>query len=79
MVNRGEDLIEELRQRRQAGDPRITPMGRAILRRLTTGDLADAFAVALAESSNDDPTVTGAAVAEPRELPADQSWPSGAL
>jgi hypothetical protein len=54
-VSTGEHLIEELRQRRQAGDPRITPEGRAILRQLTTGDLADAFADALAETSRDDP------------------------
>jgi hypothetical protein len=57
VVNNGEDLLEEMRQRRQAGDPRITPEGRAILRRLTTGDLAEAFADALAESSNFDRTL----------------------
>jgi hypothetical protein len=77
VVNRGEDLIEELRQGRQAGDPRITSEGRVILRRLTTGDLADTFSVAMAESSNLDPMVAGTAIDEPHELPSDQSLPGG--
>lgn len=43
----GEDLLQERRRRRQAGDPRITPEGRDILLRLTTGDLMDEFQAAL--------------------------------
>ncbi|HXH56762.1 hypothetical protein [Iamia sp.] len=43
----GEDLLEERRRRRRAGDPRITPEGREILLRLTTGDLMDEFQAAL--------------------------------
>lgn len=43
----GEDLLEERRRRRRAGDPRITPEGREILLRLTTGDLMDEFQSAL--------------------------------
>jgi hypothetical protein len=39
-VTTGEDLLEE---RRRAGDPGITPEGREILLRLTTGDLMDDF------------------------------------
>lgn len=42
-VTIGEELLEERRRRRRAGDPRITPEGREILRRVTRGDLADAF------------------------------------
>jgi hypothetical protein len=41
------DLSEERRRRRRAGDPRVTEAGRAILRRITTGDLADGFQAAL--------------------------------
>ena len=33
----GEELLEERRRRRRAGDPRITPEGREILRRMTGG------------------------------------------
>jgi len=50
-MTRGEQLLEEFRRQRRAGDPRITPEGREILLRLTTGDLADDFADSLAASS----------------------------
>lgn len=43
----GEHLLEVRRRRRLAGDPRITPEGRALLLRLTTGDLMDEFQTAL--------------------------------
>ena len=56
----GDGSEEKVRRRRQAGDPRITPEGRGILRRLTTGDLADTFAEALAESDRADPLIGGA-------------------
>ncbi len=46
-VTVGEELLEERRRRRRAGDPRITPEGREILRRVTRGDLADEFQAAL--------------------------------
>ena len=46
-VTIGEDLLEERRRRRRAGDPRITPEGRQVLLRLTTGDLMDDFQAAL--------------------------------
>ncbi len=46
-VTIGEELLEERRRRRRAGDPRITPEGREILRRVTRGDLADEFQAAL--------------------------------
>ena len=35
MVSANEDLIEELRQRRQVGDSRSTTEGQVMLRRLT--------------------------------------------
>lgn len=41
VVTTGEDLLEERRHRRRAGDPRITPEGREILLRAATGDLMD--------------------------------------
>lgn len=42
------------------GDPRLTPSDREILRRITTGDLADEFADELTRSSDADPLVGGA-------------------
>jgi len=47
MVSIGEDLLEERRQRRRAGDPRLSPEGREILRRLVSGDLMCEFQSAL--------------------------------
>jgi len=41
----GEELLEG--RRRRTGEPPITPEGRAILRRLLTGDLIDEFQSAL--------------------------------
>ena len=35
------DVAEERRERRRVGDPRISREGRAILARLTDGDVAD--------------------------------------
>jgi len=45
-VTTGEQLLEDFRRRRRAGDPRITPEGREILLRITKGDLAGDFAEA---------------------------------
>ncbi|MGH9045303.1 MAG: hypothetical protein ACRDVP_10815 [Acidimicrobiales bacterium] len=42
-VTIGEELLEERRRRRRAGDPRVTPEGRAILMRLVAGDLMGEF------------------------------------
>lgn len=53
----GERLLEEFRRERRAGDPRITPEGRRILQRITSGDLTDEFALALASVSDGDPSV----------------------
>ncbi len=50
----GEGLLEEFRRERRAGDPRVSAEGREILRRITSGDLADEFADALATVSNGD-------------------------
>ena len=63
----GNGSEEKLRLRRQAGDPRITPEGRGILRQLTTGVLADAFAEALAESDRADPLIGGGAPPDLRD------------
>jgi hypothetical protein len=53
------DIAEERRRRRRAGDPRVTEAGRAILRRITTGDLADEFQAALDADLVNDPTLGG--------------------
>ena len=37
------DIMEERRRRRKAGDPRLSDEGRAILARITDGDLADEY------------------------------------
>lgn len=58
-VTTGEELLEEQRRRRRAGDPRITPEGRAILLRLTTGDLMDEFQAALDADLAADPLLGG--------------------
>lgn len=52
-----EELDEERRRRRLAGDPRITPEGRAILIRLVEGDLMDEFQATLDKISAEDPEV----------------------
>jgi hypothetical protein len=55
----GEDLLEERRQLRRAGDPRVTPEGRELLLRLTTGDLMDEFQAALDADLAADPGLGG--------------------
>lgn len=54
-VSIGEELLEERRRRRRAGDPRLTEEGRAFLERLTDGDLAQQFQEALNSLSAADP------------------------
>lgn len=43
----GEEILEERRRRRRAGDPRLSPEGREILLRVTRGDLQPEFQAAL--------------------------------
>ncbi len=56
----GEELLEERRQRRRAGDPRLSPEGREILRRFVSGDLVAEFQGALDAISDADPLLEGA-------------------
>lgn len=58
-VSIGEELPEERRRRRRAGDPRLTDSDREIFRRITTGDLADEFQAALDADVADDPLLGG--------------------
>ncbi len=55
----GEELLEERRRRRRAGDPRITAKGRELLLRMTTGDLMDEFQSALDADATADPALGG--------------------
>jgi len=54
-VSIGEELLEERRRRRRAGDPRLTDADRELLRRVTRGDLAGEFQAALDAVSAADP------------------------
>jgi hypothetical protein len=58
-VSVGEDLLEQRRRRRRAGDPRVTPEGREILLRLVAGDLMGEFQAELDRISAEDPSVGG--------------------
>lgn len=58
-VSVGEELLEERRRRRRAGDPRLSDADRDFLGRLTDGDLADAFQAALDAASDEDSLVGG--------------------
>ncbi|MDQ6784769.1 MAG: hypothetical protein M3063_15315 [Actinomycetota bacterium] len=51
----GEDLLEERRRRRRAGDPRLSRAGRELFRRMTTGDLGGEFQAALDQACAADP------------------------
>jgi hypothetical protein len=55
----GQELLEELRRQRRAGDPRLTDSDKEILRRVTTGDLADELAKSLAAITDSDPLLGG--------------------
>jgi hypothetical protein len=55
----GEALLEERRRRRRAGDPRLSDEDRAILRRVTRGDLAEEFQAALDADLAADPLLGG--------------------
>jgi hypothetical protein len=55
----GEELLEERRRRRRAGDPRLSDEGKELFRRMTTGDLADEFQAALDADVVSDPLLGG--------------------
>lgn len=55
----GEELLDQRRRRRRAGDPRLSDADREILRRITTGDLAPAFQAALDADVAGDPVLGG--------------------
>ncbi len=58
-MSSSEDLLEARRLRRRAGDPRLSDADRAILARITTGDLADEFQAALDNDLAYDPLLGG--------------------
>ena len=58
-VSVGEELLEERRRRRRAGDPRLSDADREFLGRLTDGDLAEDFQAALDAVSATDPLIGG--------------------
>lgn len=58
-VTIGEELLEERRRRRRAGDPRLSAEGRELFRRMTTGDLVDEFQAALDADLAADPLLGG--------------------
>jgi len=55
----GEELLDQRRRRRRAGDPRLSDADREILRRITSGDLAPAFQAALDADVAADPVLGG--------------------
>jgi hypothetical protein len=59
LMSIGEELLEERRRRRRAGDPSLTDADREIFRRITTGDLADEFQAALDADLVNDPILGG--------------------
>lgn len=58
-VSVGEDLLEERRRRRRAGDSRLSDADREILRRATRGDLQPEFQAALDADLTADPLLGG--------------------
>jgi molybdenum-dependent DNA-binding transcriptional regulator ModE len=58
-VSIGEELVEERRRRRRAGDPRVTEQGRAFMARLVEGDHMSEFQAALDAVSAADPLLGG--------------------
>jgi len=55
----GEELLDQRRRRRRAGDPRLSDADREILRRITSGDLAPQFQAALDADVQADPVLGG--------------------
>jgi hypothetical protein len=58
-VSVGEELLEERRRRRRAGDPRLSAEARALFLRMTTGDLVGEFQAALDAAAAADPVLGG--------------------
>ncbi len=58
-VSIGEELVEERRRRRRAGDPRLSSAGRELFRRMTTGDLVEEFQADLDAIAAADPLLGG--------------------
>jgi hypothetical protein len=58
-VTIGQDPLEESGRQRRSGDPRLSESDKEILRRISTGDLADEFAESLAAISDADPLLGG--------------------
>ena len=54
-----DELLEERRRRRRAGDPRLSPVGRELFLRMATGDLVDEFQAALDADLAADPLLGG--------------------
>ena len=54
-----DDLAEERRRSRRAGDPRLSSQGRELFARMTTGDLVDEFQTALESDGSGDSVVGG--------------------
>lgn len=59
-----DELLDQKRLRRRAGDPRVTDSGRELVRRLTTGDLADEFQRSLDEIADADLLLSGGGEAD---------------
>ena len=59
-VSVGDELLEERRRARRAGDPRLSPAGRELFRRMTTGDLVEEFQADLDAIAAADPMLSGA-------------------
>ena len=59
------DVAEERRRRRRMGDLRLNDADRAILARITTGDLVDEFQAALDADLVADPILGGPTTAGP--------------
>lgn len=57
----GDDLFEERRRLRRAGDPRLSSEGRDLFARMSTGDLVDEFQAALEADVADDTVLCGKA------------------
>ncbi len=55
----GEELLEERRRKRRAGDPRLSAQGRELFARMTTGDLVDELQDSLDAMSDADPLIGG--------------------
>jgi hypothetical protein len=58
-VSVGDELLEERRRARRAGDPRLSPAGRELFRRMTTGDLVEEFQADLDAIAATDPMLSG--------------------